>query len=70
MRRAIAAEPEIETLLLYDVYQGEQVAAGRKSLTYELALRVEGRTLTDPEVDEIIRRIESRLEALNVRLRT
>ena len=70
VHRAIAAEPEVETLLLYDVYQGEQVAAGRKSLTYEMALRAEGRTLTDADADEIVRRIESRLAALDVHIRT
>jgi phenylalanyl-tRNA synthetase beta chain len=70
VRAAILAEPEVETALLYDLYEGEQVGEGRKSLTYELAFRAADRTLTDPEVDGIVDRIESRLAALDVRLRT
>lgn len=70
VREAILAEPEVETALLYDLYEGEQVGEGRKSLTYELAFRAADRTLTDPEVDGIVARIESRLGALDVRLRT
>lgn len=70
VRGAILAEPEVETALLYDLYEGEQVGEGRKSLTYELAFRAADRTLTDPEVDGIVARIESRLGALDVRLRT
>ena len=70
VREAILAEPEVETALLYDLYEGEQVGEGRKSFTYELAFRAMDRTLTDPEVDEIVARIESRLATLDVRLRT
>ena len=68
--RGSGGEPEIETALLYDLYEGEQIAAGRKSLTYEIAFRAADRTLTDPEVDAIVGRIESRLEGLDVHLRT
>ena len=67
---AILAEPEVESALLYDLYKGEQVGEGRKSLTYEVAFRAADRTLTDPEVEEIVGRIESRLGDLDVRLRT
>ena len=70
VREAILAEPEVETALLYDLYAGEQVGEGRKSFTYELAFRAMDRTLTDPEVDEIVARIESRLATLDVHLRT
>ncbi len=67
---AILLEPEVETAFLYDLYDGDQVGEGRKSLTYELAFRAEDRTLTDPEVDQVVSRIESRLGKLDVRLRT
>jgi len=70
VREAILAEPEVESALLYDLYEGEQVGEGRKSLTYELAFRAVDRTLTDPEVDGIVARIESRLRPLDVRIRT
>jgi phenylalanyl-tRNA synthetase beta chain len=69
VREAIAAEELVERTLLYDLYQGEQVAEGRKSLTYEVILRAEDRTLTDDEVDAAIARVEKRLGALGVTLR-
>jgi len=35
---------------LFDVYSGEQVGQGRKSLAYTLRFRAPDRTLTDEEV--------------------
>jgi phenylalanyl-tRNA synthetase beta chain len=70
VRGAILAQDGIESALLYDRYEGEQVGAGRVSLTYEVAFRAPNRTLTDPEVDAIVAGIEARLAALDVRLRT
>jgi phenylalanyl-tRNA synthetase beta chain len=69
VRKAIRTEAEIEHTLLYDLYQGEQVARGYKSLTYEVSLRAMDRTLTDEEVATIIARIEKRLKKLGVTLR-
>ena len=51
------------------MYQGEQIAADRKSLTYELAFRAADRTLTDTEVTAAIERIAAGLKALDVHLR-
>jgi len=67
---AIAAEPEVEGILLYDLYQGEQVASGHKSLTYEISLRAADRTLTDEEIAAIVSHIGKRLAGLGARLRT
>ena len=70
VREAICAQDVVEKAFLYDLYQGEQVAQGEKSLTYELSLRAADRTLTDAEVDEVVARIEGRLAGLGVRLRS
>lgn len=70
VRAAIAAEKEVEGILLYDLYQGGQVAAGEKSLTYDLSLRAKDRTLTDEETEAVLSRIEARLAGLGVRLRS
>ncbi len=70
VRAAIAAEKQVEKVFLYDLYHGDQVAAGYKSLTYELTLRAADRTLTDEEVAKTISRIERRLDRLGVRIRT
>jgi phenylalanyl-tRNA synthetase beta chain len=39
----------LEDVRLFDIYTGEQVAAGHKSLAYRLRFRAAGRTLTDEE---------------------
>jgi phenylalanyl-tRNA synthetase beta chain len=46
---------------LFDVYQGESIPAGSKSLAYALTYQAEDRTLTDKEVDKAHRQIEERL---------
>jgi phenylalanyl-tRNA synthetase beta chain len=49
-------------LTLFDVYRGEQVPEGKKSLAYSLTYRHEQRTLTDKEVAKVHARIVKRLE--------
>jgi len=63
-------EPTVCSALLYDMYQGEQIAADQKSLTYELVFRVADRTLTDAEVTAAIERIADGLKSLDVHVRT
>lgn len=46
------AGPLLESLTLFDVYEGEQVSAGRKSVAFRLALRADDRTLTTAEVSK------------------
>jgi phenylalanyl-tRNA synthetase beta chain len=52
---------------LFDLYRGEQIPPGKKSLAYSLAYQVEDRTLTDDEVarvqDRIVRRLAEELGA-------
>ena len=47
---------------LFDVYRGEQIEAGKKSLAYSLAYQSPDRTLTDKEAAKIRGRIIRRLE--------
>ena len=44
------AGPELEAVALFDVYRGEQVGQGRKSLAYRFTFRAADRTLTTEEV--------------------
>lgn len=44
-----AAGKALESLTLFDVYTGEHMAPGKKSLAYSLVLRAADRTLTDEE---------------------
>jgi phenylalanyl-tRNA synthetase beta chain len=55
---------------LFDVYQGPQVGAGKKSLAFSLAFQAPDRTLTDAEVEKQKARILAAVsERLGARLR-
>jgi phenylalanyl-tRNA synthetase beta chain len=47
------AGESLESVVLFDVYRGEQVGAGRKSLAYRLTFRATDRTLTTDEVSAL-----------------
>lgn len=57
----------MERVELFDVYQGEQIAEGKKSLAYSILFRHPERTLTDddinPIMDEILSDLKSRFNA-------
>jgi phenylalanyl-tRNA synthetase beta chain len=59
----------LERVDLFDVYRGEQVGAGRKSLALRLEFRAADRTLTDEDVTAARAAIERSLEGLGARLR-
>jgi phenylalanyl-tRNA synthetase beta chain len=63
LERAIreAAGSLLERVLLFDVYQGGGIPAGRKSLTYALRYRAPDRTLDDDEVAMIHMQVENAL---------
>ncbi len=63
--------PEIlQDILLFDVYTGEKVDSGRKSLALGLILQETSHTLTDQEVDSVVERILHTLaHDLNAQLR-
>ncbi|MCW8888229.1 MAG: phenylalanine--tRNA ligase subunit beta, partial [Gammaproteobacteria bacterium] len=56
-----AAPPFMRNLKLFDLYQGEHIDSGRKSLALGLTLQEETRTLTDPEVEDAINTIVNHL---------
>ncbi len=57
------AGPFLEELFLFDLYEGEQVGKGKRSLAYRAIYRAPDRTLTDDEIDQrqkaIIKALES-----------
>jgi phenylalanyl-tRNA synthetase beta chain len=63
LERAIraAAGTLLEQVVLFDVYQGAGIPAGRKSLAYALRYRAPDRTLDDDEVATIHGRVEAAL---------
>ncbi len=54
---------------VFDLYEGEQVGDGRKSLALELEFRAPDRTLTDEEVAGLRDAIKAKLEAIGGTLR-
>jgi phenylalanyl-tRNA synthetase beta chain len=61
----------ISTMRLFDVYRGDQIGSGKKSLAYSLTYQSSDRTLTDKEVSQIRKRIIQHLEQeLGARLRS
>lgn len=48
---------------LFDVYEGDKLAAGKRSLAYSLRFSAPDRTLTDDEVNQLIERILGDLNA-------
>ncbi len=70
LREAIFAEKLVEDCFLYDLYEGERIGAGQRSLTYELTFRHPERTLASEEVEEAVSRIVARLSPLGMKLRS
>jgi phenylalanyl-tRNA synthetase beta chain len=52
----------LRKVTLFDVYRGESIPAGTKSLAYALGYQADDRTLTDKEVDKLHKKIEERLK--------
>lgn len=65
-----AAGKHLECLQLFDLYQGEQVEKGYKSMAYTLKFRADDRTLTDKDVDQWIDQIIKALQEADIVLRS
>lgn len=52
----------LEAVKLFDVYRGEQVAEGKKSVAFSLTYRHDDKTLTDEEVDSVHSKVLKNLE--------
>jgi len=62
-----SGKPLLKNATLFDVYEGKQVDAGKRSLAYSLTFQASDRTLTDEEVgkirNKIIKRIKNEFQA-------
>ena len=59
----------LESYKLFDVYEGEQIAKGKKSVAYTMTFRAKDRTLETSEVDGIISKILKELGKLGIEIR-
>ncbi|NQV05968.1 phenylalanine--tRNA ligase subunit beta, partial [bacterium] len=72
LREAVAAHagPELERLVLFDVFSGPPLEEGRKSMAFRLTFRHPERTLTDEELEPVRRSISDHVTiTLDGRLR-
>ena len=61
VEQAIQSFPLVSKVTLFDLYQGEQIAEGKKSLAIRIVYQADNRTLTDEEVDQTQKQMLARL---------
>ena len=60
----------LEDVKLFDIYEGEQVAKGYKSVAYSLTFRAKDRTLEEADVSGAMKKILNGLQSLGIELRS
>ena len=60
----------LESVALFDLYEGEQIKEGYKSMAYALSFRSAERTLNDEDVNAAMKKILNGLEGLGIELRS
>ncbi|MDH4224679.1 MAG: phenylalanine--tRNA ligase subunit beta, partial [Deltaproteobacteria bacterium] len=55
-------KPLVRHVALFDVYRGEKLGEGKKSLAYALTYQAEDRTLADTDVAKVRQKIIQRVE--------
>lgn len=60
----------LETVKLFDVYQGEQIEKGKKSVAFNIRMRAHDRTLTDEESEAAMKRVVKALDKMGISLRS
>lgn len=66
---AKAVGKTLEHISLFDVYQGDQIEKGKKSVAFSMRLRAADRTMTDTEADEAMGKAIHALEEIGAQLR-
>ncbi len=59
----------LESYHLFDIYEGEQIKEGYKSVAYSIVFRAKDKTLEEADVSSAMKRILKGLESLNAELR-
>ena len=60
----------LKEIKLFDVYEGEKIAEGKKSLAYRLTFADDDRTLSFEDVEGFISKILKNLERKGITLRS
>jgi phenylalanyl-tRNA synthetase beta chain len=65
-----AAPEELEQVSLFDIFEGQSIGSGKKSMAYSLTYRSSTRTLTDEEANAYHNNVKKALgSALSVEFR-
>jgi phenylalanyl-tRNA synthetase beta chain len=68
---AAAGGEYLKTVELFDIYQGDRIESGKKSLAYNLIFRAKERTLKADEINEVVENIKEKLnQQFNIVLRS
>ena len=59
----------LEKVTLFDVYRGEQIESGKKSVAFSVAMRSHDGTLTDEQADAAMKRVVKALSKSNAEVR-
>src|SRR5262249_1298485 len=51
----------VESVTVFDLYQGKGLPDGKKSLAFSLVFRAADRTLTDEEVNGVVKKIQDQI---------
>lgn len=60
----------LENVTLFDVYEGNQIDEGKKSVAFNIKMRAADRTLTDEEADGAVKRVLKALNKIGINLRS
>ncbi len=60
----------LESVALFDIYEGKQIAEGMKSVAFNLTFRAADRTLSDEEIDAKVKKMVTAITELGATLRS
>lgn len=64
------AGKKLESLELFDIYEGAQIKHGFKSMAYSLTFRDKEKTMEDEEINAAMKKIVNGLDTMNIELRS
>ena len=59
----------LETVSIFDIYEGSQIPEGQKSVAFNITLRSPDATLTDEQIETVMNKVINKLSAAGAELR-
>ena len=54
----------IKDVRIFDVYQGDNIAPGKKSIAFNVTLEPKDKTLSDSDIEEVSKKIISKVQEI------